>query len=116
MANKDTFYFYAPTWDYPPPPVGPLKLGNVFTDLKRPAESILYTAAMPSINDVAVGSAPYSTYKNDVEISTKKLRKGRFAVLTQFLSILGVGVDVGVDWERGYISPSNHSFIRILIY
>jgi hypothetical protein len=108
MANRRTFYFYAPTWDYPPPPLGPLKLGSVFTDLKRPAESTLYTAQLPSATDDSTGaedsSAPYSTYKNDVEISTEKLRQGRFAILTQFLSVLGVGVDLGVDWERGYIS------------
>ncbi|PCH00339.1 Hypothetical protein PENO1_025130 [Penicillium occitanis (nom. inval.)] len=106
MANKNPFYFYAPTWDYPPPPLGPLKLGNVFTDLKRPAESVIYTAQLPSstADDTVVGGdgpVPYSTYKNDVEISTEKLRQGRFAILTQFLSVLGVGVDVGVDWERG---------------
>lgn len=113
MANKKPFYFYAPTWDYPPPPLGPLKLGNVFTDLKRPAESVIYTAQIPSTtaDDTAVGSdepAPYSTYKSDVEISTEKLRQGRFAILTQFLSVLGVGVDLGVDWGREVPQTNSH--------
>ncbi|KAE8548114.1 hypothetical protein EYB25_009908 [Talaromyces marneffei] len=103
MANKTTFYFYAPTWDYPPPPLGPLKLGTVFSNLKRPAESTLYTAQLPTSSATADNGgdspAPYSTYKKDVELSTEKLRQGRFAILTQFLSVLGVGVDLGVDWD-----------------
>jgi hypothetical protein len=103
MSNKTTFYFYAPTWDYPPPPLGPLKLGTIFSNLKRPAESVLYTASVPDRSDNE-GSTPYSTSKNDVEISTEKLRQGRFAILTQFLSVLGLGVDFGVDWDRGYVS------------
>ncbi|ENH75406.1 hypothetical protein FOC1_g10002966 [Fusarium oxysporum f. sp. cubense race 1] len=32
MANRDFFYFYAPTWDYPPE--GPIKLGNVISSVK----------------------------------------------------------------------------------
>lgn len=105
MANKTTFYFYAPTWDLPPPPLGPLKLGTIFSNLKRPAETIIYTASLPSETDGGTDgtSAPYSTYKKNVEISTEKIRQGRFAILTQFLSVLGVGFDFGVDWDRGYV-------------
>lgn len=93
MANRTFYFFYAPTWDYPPE--GPIKLGNVITSIKAP-ERPLYTTVLPTDHEV------FSSEKSHVEFSTEKLRAGKFSILTKFLSILGVGVDVGADWENRY--------------
>ena len=37
--------------------------------------------------------------KKEVTWSHDKLRAGKFGVWTEFLSYLGLGVDVGVDWD-----------------
>lgn len=84
MANRVPFFFYAPTWDFPPD--GPIKLGNVLASLKTP-EMPLHTTPL-LIEDEAL-----STEKHEVEISTEKLREGKFSIITKFLSFLGVGVD-----------------------
>ncbi|KAI0850771.1 hypothetical protein F5Y00DRAFT_260221 [Daldinia vernicosa] len=90
MANRTSYFFYAPTWDYPPN--GPIKLGNVLTSLKKP-ERPLYTAAPLVDADV------FSSEKSQVEFSREKLNSGQFSIVTKFLSFLGVGVDVGVGWD-----------------
>ncbi|OCK74585.1 hypothetical protein K432DRAFT_338800 [Lepidopterella palustris CBS 459.81] len=90
MANNVFYFFYAPTWDYPPE--GPIKLGNVITSIKKP-EWPLYTAPLPTDSEV------FSSGKSHVEFSKEKLRAGKFSILTKFLSILGVGVDVGANWD-----------------
>jgi hypothetical protein len=99
MANPVFYFFYAPTWDYPPE--GPIKLGNVITSIKTP-EQALYTAPLPT------GSEVFSSEKSHVEFSKEKLRGGKFSILTKFLSILGVGVDMGANWEKRYdgLSPN----------
>ncbi|KAJ4357088.1 hypothetical protein N0V85_009519, partial [Neurospora sp. IMI 360204] len=91
MANNIFYFYYAPTWDWPPE--GPIKLGNVITSIDKP-EQPLYTAPLPDESDV------YSSEKTEVEYSKEKLREGKFSILTTFLTILGVGVDVGAQWER----------------
>lgn len=90
MANKVFYFFYAPTWDWPPE--GPIKLGNVLTSIKKP-EQPLYTAPLPTASEV------FSSEKTAVEYSKEKLTQGGFSVLTKFLSILGVGVDVSAHWQ-----------------
>ncbi|KAI0101216.1 hypothetical protein F4814DRAFT_108471 [Daldinia grandis] len=90
MANRTSYFFYAPTWDYPPN--GPIKLGNVLTSLKRP-ERPLYTATPLADADV------FSSEKSQVEFSREKLNSGQFSIVTKFLSVLGVGIDVGVGWD-----------------
>jgi hypothetical protein len=90
MANQVLYYFYAPTWDFPPN--GPIKLGNVIASLKKP-ERPLYVTPSPDDSEV------FSTTKTHVEYSREKSRSGKFSILTKFLSFLGVGVDVGADWE-----------------
>jgi len=85
MANRVPFFFYAPTWDFPPD--GPIKLGNVLVSPKTP-ELPLHTARLSPEDEV------FSTEKRQVEFSHEKLREGQFSILTKFLSFLGVGVDV----------------------
>ncbi|EHA52308.1 hypothetical protein MGG_05802 [Pyricularia oryzae 70-15] len=91
MSNRVLQYFYAPTWDYPP--AGPIKLGNVLMSIKKP-ENPLFTAPLPTAEEV------FTMNKTDVEFSTEKLNGGHLTILTKFLSIFGLGVDTGVQWDR----------------
>ncbi|KAI1488414.1 hypothetical protein F5X96DRAFT_83541 [Biscogniauxia mediterranea] len=98
MANRTPYFFLAPTWDFPPPPAGPIQLGSVITSVKRP-ERPLYTAPPPTESEV------FCSEKRHFTFSTEKLRAGRFGIFTRFLSmVLGVGADAGVDWESSDIS------------
>ncbi|KAJ6088425.1 hypothetical protein N7486_009686 [Penicillium sp. IBT 16267x] len=87
MASQTPDFFFASTWDYPPPPTGPIQLGNLITSLQKP-EQPLFTAALPTESEI------FSSDKNDVTFSRERMRAGKFGILTQFLSVLGVGIDV----------------------
>ncbi|KAM0442275.1 hypothetical protein ACHAQK_004607 [Fusarium lateritium] len=91
MANRQFFYFYAPTWDYPAE--GPIKLGNVLSSVKKP-HLPLFTA--PPSDETGI----FKTEKKSVEYTKEKLKSGRFSILTKFLSVFGFGVDVGAEVER----------------
>ena len=91
MANRERLYFYAPTWDSPPD--GPIRLGNVLTSVTKPDRPLACNPP-PSDSDV------FRTEKRSVRYTREKLRSGQFSVLTKFLSFLGFGVDVGVDFHR----------------
>jgi len=91
MSNRTFYYFYAPTWDYPPS--GPIQLGNVITSIKMP-EKPLYTVPIPLDPEL------FSSDKSHVEFSLEKLREGKFSILTKFLSILGIGVNIDVNWDN----------------
>ena len=93
MSNHIKSYFYAPSWDFPPPPKGPIQLGNIITSIEEP-EIPLHTAPYPDDGEI------FSSDKRNVEYSREKLRAGKFSILTKFLSLMGVGVDLGMDWER----------------
>lgn len=88
MANREFFYFYTPTWDCPPD--GPIKLGNVITSVKRPHRPI---SCSPPLNESEV----FKTAKKTVEYTNEKFRSGKFSILTKFLSVLGLGVDIGAE-------------------
>ncbi|WAO95823.1 Hypothetical protein NCS54_01346700 [Fusarium falciforme] len=91
MANRDFFFFYAPTWDYPPG--GPIKLGNVITSVKNPHRP-LFCSPPPEESDV------FRTEKKSVQYTKEKLRRGKFSILTKFLSVLGFGIDIGAEIDR----------------
>lgn len=91
MANRDFFFFYAPTWDYPPN--GPIKLGNVISSVKKPQRP-LFSAPLPEDSDV------FSTQQKSVQYTKEKLRRGKFSILTKFLSFLGFGIDIGAEVDR----------------
>ncbi|KAJ5494664.1 hypothetical protein N7463_010751 [Penicillium fimorum] len=95
MAKQTPYYFYAPTWDIPPPPTGPIQLGNVLTSLRTPDQPI-YTATLPNSD-----SDVFSSEKKNVTFSRERHRGGNFSILTRFMAaVLGVGVDVGVEVDR----------------
>jgi len=111
MANRTFYFFYAPTWDFPPD--GPIKLGNVITSIKTP-ERPLYTAPLPT------GPEVISSEKSHVKFSAEKSREGKFSILTKFLSILGVGIDVGANWDNRYACVptfymSSRVFVRLFL-
>jgi hypothetical protein len=87
MANNQVCFFYAPTWDYPPG--GPIKLGNVIASVKNPHRAL--HCVPPEGADV------FSTSKHSVQYTKEKMRGGKFSILTKFLSLLGIGVDVGAE-------------------
>ncbi|KAF6812643.1 hypothetical protein CSOJ01_05062 [Colletotrichum sojae] len=47
MANRERYFFYAPTWDYPPN--GPIKLGNVIPSVKKPQQALSCVSPEDSI-------------------------------------------------------------------
>uniref|UniRef100_A0A8H7KCQ1 Uncharacterized protein n=1 Tax=Bionectria ochroleuca TaxID=29856 RepID=A0A8H7KCQ1_BIOOC len=91
MESQVAYFFYAPTWDFPPE--GPIKLGNVLTSVEKP-EQPLSTTPSPTEDEV------FSSEKKDVEHSIEKLREGKSSLFTKFLKFIGVGVDVTVSWEH----------------
>jgi len=91
MANATPEYFIPPTWDFPPD--GPIALGSVILSLKRPHRGL---ATCPPTDADVLPSSKFS-----VSISKDKLKSGGFSVLTTFLGgLLGLGVDVGAEWEK----------------
>ena len=94
MANRQATYFYAPTWDYPPD--GPIRLGNVISSVKEPHRPRFYC---PPSDESDVSKLE----KKSVQYTKEKSKSGRFSILTKFLSILGFGVDVGVEIERRFV-------------
>ncbi|KAJ5376404.1 hypothetical protein N7509_013290 [Penicillium cosmopolitanum] len=93
MASQTPDFFFAPTWDYPPPPTGPIKLGNLITSLQKP-EQPLFTAALPTESGI------FSSDKKNVTFSSERMRAGKFGILTQFLSVLGFGIDLEGGLEK----------------
>ncbi|EMR62403.1 hypothetical protein UCREL1_10658 [Eutypa lata UCREL1] len=81
MANTNFFFYFAPP------------------------EQPLYTAPPPTSSQV------FLSEKTEVEYSKEKLKAGSFSILTTFLSILGVGVDVSADLENS--EGEVYSFKRI---
>ena len=93
MANQTRYYFLAPTWDFPPPLVGPIRLGNVIASLKTPERALFTPLSSTDLN-------AFSTEQHNVTFSTEKLRSGQVSILTRFLSfVLGVGIDASSGWE-----------------
>ncbi|KAK6206545.1 hypothetical protein LQW54_007615 [Pestalotiopsis sp. IQ-011] len=91
MADRQKFFFYAPTWDYPPN--GPIKLGNVLSSVGTPQRPLI---CMPPEDDNDI----FSTLKTNAEYAQEKLVSGKFSILTKFLSTLGFGIDIGAQKGR----------------
>ncbi|KAJ2987377.1 hypothetical protein NUW58_g4378 [Xylaria curta] len=109
MANRTLYFFLAPTWDLPPPPSGPIQLGNVITSLKAP-ERPLCKAPKP-VSEI------FSSSQKKVTFSKEKLRDGRFGIFGRFLAmVLGLGVDVTAGWESKYVFISFLSLIDRIVF
>lgn len=90
MANQTPYYYFAPTWDFPPN--GPLQLGNVLMSVKRP-ERALYTAPLPNTTEIITSE------KIQVEFSREKLKAGKFSIFTRFIKFIGLGIDIATSWD-----------------
>lgn len=98
MANREFYYFYAPTWDNPPN--GPIKLGNVISSVKEPHRPRFYH---PPSDDSDITKVE----KKSVQYTKEKFKSGRFSILTKFLGVLGFGIDVGAEIERRSVCPEH---------
>ncbi|KAL6899984.1 hypothetical protein GGI43DRAFT_54521 [Trichoderma evansii] len=90
MTNQVSYYYFAPTWDFPPN--GPLQLGNVLMSVKKP-ERALYTAPPPNATEIITSE------KSQVELSRENLKAGKFGIFTRFLTFLGLGIDLAASWD-----------------
>lgn len=90
MASQISYYYFAPTWDFPPN--GPLQLGNVLMSVKKP-ERALYTAAPPAASEMV------TTEKNQVEFSKEKMKAGKFSIFIRFMKFIGLGIKMATDWD-----------------
>jgi hypothetical protein len=90
MANQVAYYYFAPTWDFPPN--GPLRLGNVLISVKRP-DRALYTAPPPNAAEIITSE------KSQVEFSRAKLKAGKFSIFTRFIKFIGLGIDIAATWD-----------------
>ncbi|KAJ5734739.1 hypothetical protein N7533_013142 [Penicillium manginii] len=77
----------------PASPTGPIQLGNLITSLQKP-EQPLFTAALPTESEI------FSSDKHDATFSRERMRAGKFGILTQFLSVLGFGIDIEGGLEK----------------
>lgn len=91
MANREFFFFYPPTWDFPPG--GPIKLGNIITSVKKPKRPLSHS---PPLEDSDI----FKTEKRSVQYTKEKLRRGKFSILTKFFSVLGFSVDVSAEVDN----------------
>jgi hypothetical protein len=91
MANQIAYYYFAPTWDFPPS--GPLQLGNVLMSMKKP-ERALYTAPLPDATEIITSES------GKVDFTLEKLKAGKFSILTRFVKFIGLGVDISTSWEN----------------
>lgn len=97
MASEKPEYFLPRNWDYPPN--GPIKIGNVFMDVKEPHKPV---ALVKPDDDMLIQAT-----KTSAEIESGQVKSGGVTVTTTFLgSLLGVGVDFGVDHKK----TSNKAF------
>ncbi|KAL6409158.1 hypothetical protein AUP68_05528 [Ilyonectria robusta] len=91
MANREFFFFYPPTWDFPPG--GPIKLGNIITSVKKPQRPLSHS---PPLEDSDI----FKTEKRSVQYTKEKLRRGKFSILTKFFNVLGFSVDVSAEVDN----------------
>lgn len=90
MANQIPYYYFAPTWDFPPN--GPLQLGNVLMSMKKP-ERPLFTASLPSATEIITSE------EGQVDFTLEKLKAGKFSILTRFVQFIGLGVEIAASWD-----------------
>lgn len=104
MSNPSKTYFLAPTWDYPPPPGGPIRLGNIIASPVKPVPALYLAPSNLKTSQGAAtghgdGGESFQIEKKNITWSRDKLRAGKFGLWTEFLSFLGLGVDVGTGWD-----------------
>ncbi|KAJ2976689.1 hypothetical protein NQ176_g4798 [Zarea fungicola] len=89
MANRELFFFYAPTWDFHPEAI---KLGNVITSVKKPQRPLCCCPPPPEGRLV--------TQKKSVRFTREKLYSGKFSLWTSFLNVVGLKVDLRTELDK----------------
>lgn len=108
MSNIVKYYFIAPTW-HNHPTSGTLQLGNIITDLRTPEQPVHRgpppppPATLESPPDLGAGEQTAS-WQTNYEFSTDALKAGKLGLWAKFLSILGVGVNLGYEWDNRLVS------------
>ncbi|KAL6720846.1 hypothetical protein ACLMJK_002771 [Lecanora helva] len=92
MAKIGKTYFLAPTRDCPPS--GPIALGNIIASPSTPEEAL---------NSSPIEPLPpiHESYKGDWRADLSRYKRGKIGIWTKFLQVLGVGVDVSVNFITG---------------
>ncbi|KAF2466866.1 uncharacterized protein BDR25DRAFT_376386 [Lindgomyces ingoldianus] len=98
MANPKKTYFLTPSFDYPPPPIGPIRLGNILIDPTLPDRPLNPGSALIP----PPAEALITTVKSEWKSTLSKSNKASIGLYAKFLDlILGAGADASTNWERG---------------
>lgn len=101
MANRELFFFYAPTWDFHPEAI---KLGNVITSVKKPQRPLCCCPPPPEGRLV--------TQKKSVRFTREKLYSGKFSLWTSFLNVVGLKVDLRTELDKTLVKPPHIHGLR----
>ncbi|KAF2728651.1 hypothetical protein EJ04DRAFT_476989 [Polyplosphaeria fusca] len=97
MANPKKTYFLTPSFDYPPPPKGPIRLGNLLADPSSPDRPL-------NAGQAHLAPPPESvitTTKTDWKSELSKSNTTSIGLYAKALDIIiGAGADVAVNWNR----------------
>jgi hypothetical protein len=108
MANLRKTYFLTPSFDYPPPPTGPIKLGNILSDPASPDRPLNPGKIIVSPPEDAVTM----TVKTDWKSELSKMNSASVGLYAKFLElVVGVGVDAAVNWDHK--NADEYSFARL---
>lgn len=125
MANEKKKYFLTPTWDYSPPPNGPIRLGNILASPADPVPPVLATPAAPATPSPSTGSTAVSgpdrdldgisvsSHKTSVTYTRECVRAGSYGIYTKFLQQLGLPIGVDLDLTAAKSHTSTFEFERM---
>lgn len=108
MANLKKTYFLTPSFDYPPPPTGPIKLGNILSDPASPDRPLNpgKTIVPPPEDGIT------TTVKTDWKSELSKMNSASVGLYAKFLElVVGAGVDAAVNWDHK--NTDEYSFARL---
>jgi hypothetical protein len=106
MANPKKAYFLTPSFDYPPPPLGPITLGSILSDPSAPDHPLASSSASPPASCIT------TTTKTDWKSTLNKSNSASIGLYAKFLdTVLGAGADASVNWDRG--DGNEYAFDRL---
>ena len=97
MANPKKTYFLTPSFNYAPPPIGSIKLGNIIANPASPHRPLNPKATLipPPADSIQ------TTFQNDWKSTLSKSNSASIGLYAKFLSlILGAGANASVNWDR----------------
>jgi hypothetical protein len=104
MANVRKTYFLCPSFDYPPPPAGPIQLGSILSS------PFLLDRALNS-KDTIVPVPPgaiFTTTKSEWKSTLSNGNFGSVGLFAKFLQfVVGIGAEANVEWEKANLSEAS---------